>query len=78
MQSRVVRTEFLPDGYSFVFPAWPAIWMELAHLVALERQCCKFLNFRLETRAEEHTIRLDVTGPTEAKSVMASLFGPHP
>jgi hypothetical protein len=78
IRSRVISTEFREDGFAYVFPAWPALWMELAHLVALERQCCSFLNFRLETRANDHTIRLEVTGPTEAKSLMASLFGPRP
>jgi hypothetical protein len=76
--ARVMSTEFLPDGFAYVFPAWPALWMELAHLVSLERQCCKFLNFRLEARADDHRIRLEVTGPREAKSLMASLFAPHP
>jgi hypothetical protein len=43
-------------------------------LVDLERQCCAFLTFRIVVAAGK-PICLEITGPPEAKAVIADFFG---
>jgi len=74
LRERMLTADALDDGYLFTFPSWPAIWIDLAHLVALERQCCKFLDFQMELRSEQRTIHLRITGPPEAKDIIGSIF----
>lgn len=46
-----------------------------ARLVALEHQCCRFLTFKILLEAGEGTINLEVTGPPEAKTMIADFLG---
>jgi len=48
--------------------------IELARLVDLERQCCAFLTFRITVVAGK-PICLEISGPPEAKPVIADFFG---
>jgi hypothetical protein len=51
------------------------VLLQLTRLVDLERQCCRFLTFKIVVEAGEQPIRLEVTGPAEAMSTIAELFG---
>ena len=64
----------LEDGYAFTFPASSAMLQQIAQLVDLERQCCAFLTFKILVEARNTAIRLEVTGPREAKKVIAEYF----
>jgi hypothetical protein len=64
----------LPDGYSYRFAPTSDNLSQLAHFVDLERQCCAFLTFRIVVEAGK-PICLEITGPPEAKAVIADLFG---
>src|SRR5262245_25785605 len=75
LRACVVHVESLPDGYAYVFPASSGLWMRLAQLVDLERECCRFLNFALEVSAASNTIRLVVTGGADAKPAIQEFFG---
>jgi hypothetical protein len=70
---KVTATE-LPDGYSFTFPASSESLQRIAELVDLERQCCAFLTFKIVVEAANVAIRLEVTGPGEAKKVIGEYF----
>jgi hypothetical protein len=48
---------------------------QLTRLVDLERRCCKFLTFRIVVEPGEAPIRLEVTGPPNAKTVIKEFFG---
>jgi hypothetical protein len=62
-------------GYSYRFEPSSEVLAELARLVDLERQCCQFLTFRIVVEPQE-AIRLDeITGPPEAKAIMADIVG---
>src|SRR5262245_40335345 len=65
----------IPDGFSYAFKASPEVVAQLGRLVELERQCCRFLTFRIVEESGEHTVRLEITGAPEAKPVIADLFG---
>jgi hypothetical protein len=65
----------IPEGYAYRFPLGAEMLSRLSHLVDLERQCCRFLTFKIVVEAGEQPIRLEVTGPPEAKPMIEDLFG---
>jgi hypothetical protein len=65
----------LPDGYAYRFEPTSEILSQLTRLVDLERQCCAFLTFRIIVAAGRWPICLEITGPPEAKTVIADSFG---
>jgi hypothetical protein len=65
----------LPLGYSYRFNPTSDVLAQLARLVNLERQCCPFLTFRITVDAGQQPLRLDITGPPEAKALIADFFG---
>jgi len=65
----------LPDGYAYRFDTTSEILSHLARLVDLERQCCPFLTFRIIVKAGRQPICLEITGPPEAKAVIAGFLG---
>jgi hypothetical protein len=69
--TQVIASE-LPDGYVFTFPASSEALQRSAELVDTERQCCAFLTFKIVVEAVH--MRLEVTGPGEAKKVIAEYF----
>jgi hypothetical protein len=64
----------MPDGYAYRFPAQSEMLFQLSRLVDLERQCCRFLTFRIIVEPGEQPIRLEVTGPPEAKPMIEDLI----
>ena len=66
----------LTDGYAYRFPPSSDVLSQLSRLVDLERQCCRFLTFRIVVEAGEQSIRLEVTGPPEARPMIEDFFGP--
>ena len=69
---RVNVTE-LPDGYAYSFATSEAL-LQIAQLVDLERQCCSFLTFKIVVEAARGPMRLELTGPREAKATIAKYF----
>jgi hypothetical protein len=73
---RVVRSvRSLPLGYAYHFDPDSGVMAQLARLVDLERTCCSFLTFRIMVDAGKQSICLEITGPPEAKAVIADFFG---
>jgi len=68
-----VRTYRLPNGYAYDFSVGAKMLEKLKTLVALERQCCQFL--ALSIIETPKTIRLEVTGSSEALTVIEDFFG---
>ncbi len=65
----------LPLGYAYHFAPSSALPAQIVSLVDLERQCCPFLTFKIIVAADNQEICLEVTGPQEAKPVIADFFG---
>jgi hypothetical protein len=65
----------LPLGYAYRFKPTSEVLAHLGRLVDLERQCCQFLTFRIVVEAGSQPICLEVTGPPEAKAIIADFFG---
>lgn len=73
-RAEAVETVPLPNGYSFKFAPKPDILMKLAHLVALEHQCCRFLTFKIVVEAGDSMVVLEVTGPPQARELIADFL----
>jgi hypothetical protein len=65
----------LPLGYAYHFEPASEVLAGLFRLVDLERKCCPFLTFRITVGAGNKSICLEITGPPEAKPVIADFFG---
>jgi hypothetical protein len=58
-----LETRRVRGGLALRFPG-AARWVEtLARLVALERECCRFLRFRLTAEPDRGPVWLEITGP---------------
>jgi len=75
VRSVAIDVTSLPQGYAYRFEPTTEVLAQLASLVDLERQCCPFLTFRIIVGAGNQPIALEITGPPEAKSVIADFFG---
>lgn len=64
----------LPDGLALTFPADPALFVELAEWVSLERRCCPFLEFALEWKANDN-VAVRLTGQPGVKEFIAAEMG---
>jgi hypothetical protein len=73
-RKRRVSVAELPDGYACTFPATSEALLQIAELVDMERECCAFLTFKIVVEAGGGPMRLEVTGPKEAKAVIADYF----
>jgi hypothetical protein len=67
-------TSELEDGYAFTFQVSSEALQRVAELVDLERQCCPFLAFKIVVDAGNQWMRLEVTGPVEAKKMIAEYY----
>jgi hypothetical protein len=74
-REKTYQSETLPDGYAYTFDASTGMLVEFARLVDLERQCCPFLSFHIAVQAGAKSIRLEITGPPEAKPLISDFFG---
>ena len=74
IRSGIIDTTVLPSGYRYRFAANDELRGRLDRLVTLEGQCCPFLKFDLDDSGEQ-PLFLEITGPPEAKSIIADLFG---
>ena len=75
VQNAALNVSSLPLGYAYRFAPTSEVLARLAHLVDLERQCCPFLAFEITVAADNQAICLEVTGPPEAKPMIADFFG---
>lgn len=70
-----LRFEELPEGWRFFVPATQESLRDVGELLALERVCCPFLEFRLEVGPGELAV-VEIRGREGAKAVIAAEFLP--
>ena len=75
VRTAAIETLSLPNGYVYRFAPGSEILTTLARLVALEHQCCRFLTFKMLVEPGDGPISLEVTGPPEAKAMIAEFLG---
>lgn len=74
LAARALQHVPLPRGMRFVFGASARRLRELYAVVQRERQCCAFLDFRLEVSPGGGALMLDVTGPEGTGQLLESLL----
>jgi hypothetical protein len=74
VREAVVEVRELENGYMYSFPS-AADWLgRLAELIEFERQCCRFLRFRLTVEADGGPLWLEMTWPVGTKEFLSSTF----
>jgi hypothetical protein len=74
-QGAVLETKELGDGYAYRFSSETTWIAELAKLMAMERECCPFLQFNLRLEPADGPIWLELTGPEGTKDFLLGMFG---
>jgi len=65
----------LDNGYLFRFKADESTLGDLMRVVRLERQCCRFLRFRLTVEPDGGPVWLELTGPSGTKAFIEAALG---
>ena len=66
--------EELPDGFAFRLAAEPALFQQAAEWISLERRCCPFVRFALESK-EEDSVWVGLSGGPGVKEAIAAEMG---
>ena len=75
MRAAAQEVEELPDGYAIRFPSDRHIHSAVGEWITLERLCCPFLRFALETDGEGRHTWLRLTGREGVKNFLRSEIG---
>jgi len=70
--AEAAAVERLPDGYRWEFRVRHDLFARLGGVIDRERQCCRFLGFRLHAEPDEGVVTLDVTGPAGTAAFLES------
>ncbi len=70
MRSAIQEIKELPDGFAFRFPSDPAVIVNLAEFITLERRCCSFFNFALGVEPDDGPVWLSLTGGEGVKEFL--------
>jgi hypothetical protein len=71
---RASRHEELADGHRLRFAASQDIVGLIARAIDAERQCCRFLSFRVTVAPDEGPILLELTGPEGTREFLSALL----
>lgn len=64
----------LPEGYRLRFAATDDVLVTIAQTIDAERQCCRFLRFRLTVEPDGGPISLELTGPQGTREFVSALL----
>ena len=71
---RADAQEELPEGYRLRFAATDDALVTIAQTIDAERQCCRFLRFRLTVEPDGGPISLELTGPQGTREFVSALL----
>ena len=77
MRSAFQGMKELPDGFAFRFPSDPAVIVNLAEFITLERRCCSFFNFALGVEPDDGPVWLSLTGGEGVKEFLQTEISAH-
>jgi len=72
---RADRHEELSDGQRFTFHASDDVVSLIGQVINAERECCRFLRFRLTVEPADGPIVLELTGPEGTREFLSDLIG---
>ena len=64
----------IPDGYRVRFAAADGVLARIGSVIETERQCCRFLTFRLTTEPGNGAIWLEFSGPPGTREFLAGML----
>ena len=70
---KAVDVSDLPNGLRLRFDSAPGLLLELARVMEMERDCCRFLSFDLKADPGAGPVTLEVTGPEGTAEMLRSL-----
>jgi hypothetical protein len=71
---RAQSHEELPQGHRLEFVPSDDTLATIARTIEAERQCCRFLRFRVTVEPDGGPIALELTGPPGTREFMTALF----
>ena len=66
----------IDDGYRLDFDASSEMLRAIVEMIDAERQCCRFLRFRLTVEPDGDAMLLEVTGPRGTREFLGDLCEP--
>lgn len=64
----------IPNGYRVRFEAVEGMLATIANVLEIERQCCRFLTFRVSVEPDNGPIWLEFTGPPGTSEFLAGML----
>lgn len=64
----------VPNGYRIRFASDDDVLRRIASVVAVERQCCRFLRFQITLDPDGGPVWLEFTGPPGAREFLADML----
>jgi hypothetical protein len=64
-----------PDGFALRFDGSTENLIAIAHVIAKERLCCRFLQFQLIVQPDAGPLWLEVSGPDDTPQFILMMFG---
>lgn len=71
---QIVERREINDGLSFRFKPSDDLLARLGKAIDMERQCCRFLTFRLTVEPDDGPVWLELTGPAGTRDILNEYF----
>lgn len=75
LRARCAEVRPIENGLRLRFEAAPGVLADIARVIDLERQCCRFLQFRLDVLPEGGPILLELAGPEGTGDLLGAEIG---
>lgn len=75
LRARCTEVRSIKNGLQLHFEAAPGVLADVARVIDLERQCCRFLHFRLDVLPDGGPITLELTGPEGTADFLGAELG---
>lgn len=74
LASRAIEAGAIPHGFRLRFLPAAEVLGDIVKAIDVERQCCRFLHFRLTVEPADGPITLELTGPEGTREFLAAMF----
>jgi hypothetical protein len=74
LRKQIVSARPLADGYALLLKMDDATIKLAAEVIAVERQCCPFLQFRLTSAQESRALLFEMRGPAGSRELLAQVL----
>lgn len=75
LRERCAEVQPVENGLRLRFEATPGVLADIARVIDLERQCCRFLRFQLDVHPDDGPVLLELTGPDGTADFLGAELG---